>query len=213
MFGGIEEFDALAFGEPHPNSVKFFQSQYQDIVQNAQNFVGDLGKRFVQTATNIYQNYVSPEALARVRNILHHVKINNDLVERITELIDIQQMQKANLTMQRWIMANPMVRSMYNEQKLDGYSDTYIDVEPNTCGLDNYDYRMATEGMLQITYDEKGEPDGTLIRQYFVETELRGNDRLLAIDEKADILSTWDAIEAILKLGKKDPTSVVNGYL
>lgn len=211
MFGGVEEFNALAYGMPRAENIRYFQNQYNNLVNNAKYFVGDIGRQFVQTATNIYNNYVSPDALARVRNIIYHVSDNKEQ-QIISELVRIEEIQKASTTMQRWIMACPEVRTLYHQQKIDGYSDTYVDKEPDAVGYVHYDYRLVTEGVLRYTYDEDGEINGTIISQYWMEDQLEENDRLLSIDEKVDILSTWDVIRGYLNHTDLDPTSPGGGY-
>lgn len=212
MFGGVSEFDALAFGVPNNESIRYFQNQYNNLINNSANFIGDIGQRFIDTATDLYNRYVSPEAISRIRNIIYHVdniKVN-DYIYPITELSDFQQ---ANLNMQRWIMASPDIRQLYNEQRCDGYSDTYFDFEPGTIGDTQYDYRMVMDGVVRYTYDDQGEINGTVRTDYYLDSELKEGDRYLSLEEKTDILSVWDVLKTYIEEGEQDPTSAIGGYL
>mgnify|MGYP003606679201 CR=1 FL=1 len=200
------EFDALLFGAPDQGSVNYFQQQYSNVIQNAGQFVGDIGKMFVEKAQYYYNNYVSEDALRRVRNILQNVDEMNQS-DIIRQLIDFSEFQHADLVMQRWIMAMPEVRTRYHEQTLDGYSNTYVDMAPDDCGFTHRDWRMVTDGMLNYTYDEEGEVNGLHYAHHLVSADLEENERALEIDEKDIILSTWDALGAYLKSGR-DPTNV-----
>lgn len=208
---GVDSFNALVFGEPHPSSVQYFTKQYQDIVGQADQFVGQLGQQFVQAATRVYQNYISPTALARVRNILRHVG-HDTMHDMVRPLVSIQDFQQAGLTMQRWVMACPVVRDKWYDGMIEGYQDTYVDMEPGAVGLSHYDYRLATEGLLETIENEDGEED-MCYRVYYSEYDVKEGDRLLELDEKVDIQDTWHNVRVYLAQREEDPTSAVGGYM
>ena len=210
---GVDAFDALVFGAPMQNNLDYFNQQYQNFIQNANQFVGDLGAKFVQAASNIYNNYVSPTAIQRIKSILRQTDIHDEHSKAIVPLMNLEDIQRASLTMQRWVMANPVVRERYHNQQLDGYSDTYLDMDPGSIGMTHYDYRMVTEGTVEIITNEHDEPEGTLYKQYFMDSELRDGDSLLDLGEKVDIKDTWSIVEAYLRKGDEDPTSSIGGYL
>lgn len=212
LMSGVDAFNAKAFGNPHPNNVQYFTQQYQDIVQNASMFVGDLGKQFVQAAASVYQQYVSPTALARIRNILRHAT-NDSANDTIRSLGTLEEFQNASLVMQRWVMAEPLVREKYQAQLIDGYSDTYLDVEPGASGLSHYDYRSVTEGMVEYSQNDEGEVDGLVYVNYYQADGLRSEDRLLEVEEKTDILDVWHNVRVYLRQGAEDPTAPQGGYL
>jgi len=116
------------------------------------------------------------------------VKIVDNYFE---ELLSFQQLQNANLTMQRWVMTHPQVREFYLNQNVDGYSDTYKNVFGKDAGDKDYNYRRVMDGMLQDN------PDDSWVTHYYDEDLIIG-DRELNHFEKVKILSTWDAMDWIL---------------
>ena len=66
---------------------------------------------------------------------------------------------------------------------------------------------------LEFVYDEDGELAGYEVPHYMLEAELAEDEPQLEIDEQVDILSTWDAMKAIIKAGTVDPTNPVGGFL
>ena len=62
------------------------------------------------------------------------------------ELLTFQQLQNANLTMQRWVMAHPQIKQMYVDQNLDGYSGSYVNISGKSVGEDDYNYRRVMDG-------------------------------------------------------------------
>ena len=110
--------------------------------------------------------------------------------------------------MQRWIMANPDVRKLYHEQRIDGYSDTYEDIHENSIGESHYDYRRVMNGIVVDNDDEEADYGWSSVT-YF--EDLAEEDRELRIDEQYDILSSWHYLQRYLAVGKEDPTSLFNG--
>ena len=48
-------------------------------------------------------------------------------------------------------MAQPDIRSLYHKGHCDGYSDTYVDMEPGLVGEQHYDYRRVMDGVVEET--------------------------------------------------------------
>ncbi len=111
--------------------------------------------------------------------------------------------------MQNYIMANPMIRELYNQQLCDGYSDTYTDIDKNTIGDKHYHYRRVMDAVVQDTTDSEGNYDW--VSKNYMEDLLEG-DRELEIEEKAKVLSTWEVMNAFIKAGQ-DPTNPRGGSL
>ncbi len=108
-------------------------------------------------------------------------------------------LQKASPVMQRWIMANPNVRDLYMNNYCDGYSDSYVDVDPGNIGVRHYDYRRVMDSVAIDT------DDGFMV-QYFHE-DIHPLDKELTQREKYDILKTWGASDWLIKNTKLDFTN------
>jgi hypothetical protein len=122
-------------------------------------------------------------------NILNRLRKNNvNIVDNyFTELLTFEALQNANPTMQRWVMAHPVVRQEYINNNIEGYPDSYVNIFGNDIGSEDYNYRRVMDGVVQDT------EDGFVINHYI--DELLPGDRELDHNEKAVILNTWDAID------------------
>ncbi len=123
----------------------------------------------------------------------------------IVPLRTLADLQCAQPIMQRYMMANPMVQQYYFDNRIEGYSDSYVSIDHGKIGEANYDYRRVMNG---IVIDVE-EPDGSLTwvaPQYY--EDLREGDRELDMQEQSTILKSWDILELFLHAGKEDPTSI-----
>ena len=107
------------------------------------------------------------------------------------ELLSFDQLQTANPTMQRWVMAHPVVRSMYLDNNIEGYPDSYVNVFGSGVGVDDYNYRRVMDGVIQDT------EDGFKVEHYI--DDLLPGDRELNHNEKVVVLNTWDAVSWIVE--------------
>lgn len=203
QYGADDMFDAMLYGETHPNTVAFLASQVSQVADT----LTEAGRAFIAKSAQVFNHYNGAEALRFARGVMSQVKGIFD-TNRISTLWELAEMQDANLTMQRWIMANPNVRQMYHAQKCDGYSDTYLDVEPGWVKEDHYDYRRVMDG--QFVFNPTEDVDW---RSTSYLDQLKEGDRDLLHEEQVEILRGWDAMDLLMALGKDDPTSAVGGSL
>lgn len=117
------------------------------------------------------------------------------------ELLSFQELQTANLTMQRWVMSHPQIREYYLQQNIDGYSETYNNVFGKGVGEADYNYRRVMDGALVDNDDD------TFTIKYYVEDLLEG-DVPLDHYQKTRIRNTYEAIDHVLKTCKFDFTNV-----
>jgi hypothetical protein len=205
--GGVAEFNALAYQERHPSTIQFLQSQFD----NVRTTFTEAGQRFMAGARELFEQFNGDEALRRARALARTVK-NAFQRNEIRSIFDLAGSQAANQEMQRWIMANPSIRQSYFDQRLDGYSDSYVDMHPGMIRDDHYDYQRVMNGMLQeVPAEQEGEDEGWKATFYF--TPVEEGDRELDVSEQSDILSTWQYINAIMQIGEDDPTNQRGGKL
>jgi hypothetical protein len=187
-------WDALAYGFQNPINSNYFKNQLQAIGKG----LNEQAQAFFKDAYQIYDRLNGSEAMKNIRSAMKSAAsiFQDDVVKSLFDIVDFQN---ATFQMQRWIMANPVVRQMYHEQKCDGYSDTYVDLEPGCISDNHYDYRRVMNGV--VVCEENNE--------YFkiYSEDLKEGDRHLLHDEKVDILQTWEVIEMFMKHGTEDPTS------
>lgn len=198
--GGTAAWDAIAYGQQNPSNLQYFKNQLQSIGQT----LNDQAKDFYKDIHDIYDRFTNSDAMRLMRTAMKSAaSLFNDNI--IRPLTDIDQLQNASYQMQRWVMANPVIRQMYHDQQCDGYSDTYTDNEPNKLGNDHYDYRRVMQGVVVCNEDNE-------YFETYLEDLLPG-DRELTVDEQSDIFVTWDILEAMIKAKQEDPTSQYGGSL
>jgi hypothetical protein len=196
--GGNNVFDALAYGIDRPvSTMDYFQQE----INNISNTLSEAGKGFFSNVQTLYNNINNSEALRIARNAIQNAA-SLFKPDTILPLSTLEHLQSAGLVMQRYLMANPVVREAYHAQRIDGYSDTYIDLSPNVVGNEHYDYRRVMNAVVQS--DAK---DDSWFVQYYPD-ELLDGDRELSHDEKVDVIKSWDLAEMFIRAGDNDPTSV-----
>ena len=205
VHGGDEAFTAAIGGLSTPMDMDYFRRQYE----TARTFIGDrcdnIAREFYEKTQKLYNFFNNSTMVRRAKSALNQIRgiYQDDIVRTISAIEDFQI---ATPTMQRWIMANPMVYELYRKQAIDGYSDTYVDNEPDHKGPpeDRYDYRRVMDGIVVA------EEDGYNCYQY--PEQLRNPADDLDAYDQFRILETWKNIEDIFRGAIdgvcKDPTSV-----
>jgi hypothetical protein len=198
--GGTAAWNAIAYGQQNPLNLGYFKNQLENIGQN----LNEQAKIFYQDVQSLYDKFNSSEAMRLMRSAMKSAaSLFNDNI--IRPLTSTDELQNASIQMQRWVMANPVIRQMYHNQECDGYSDTYVDMEPGKIGEAHYDYRRVMDGIVVCDEDQES------FTQYF--EDLHEGDRDLILSEQSDILTTWSFMEAMVKALKDDPTSQYGGQL
>lgn len=197
--GGVDSFNAGIYGMPHQNNLDYFKNQLNSL--SALTVVSNMSKTFIDSAKAVYDRFNSSEALNLIKTVNRQSKVMFQ-PEMVKSLFDLMDFQTASFTMQRYIMANPMVRQMAADQRIHGYSDTYVDVQPGIIGEKHYDYRRVMSGVVQEA------EDSWFVKHYI--DKLQEGDAELSSFDKMDILSTWRICEMFLAAKQSDPTSPYN---
>ena len=198
--GSSDGFDYLIYPEQHPANQQYF---YQE-AQRASTFnpmLMEMGQQFMRTAVELYNRFndsdIVRSAKAAVRRATGFFHPNS-----IHPLEELEDLRNAQPTMQRYIMAEPGLRQLYQDNKIDGYADDYVDLHPDKIGTNHYDYRRATQSVIM------NHPEFDTVTRNFYE-DLEEGDRELSIQEKGHIMTTWEIVEWFT--GKKlDVTDKVN---
>lgn len=196
----VDSFDYFLFPTQNPLHDSYFQQQ----VETFSNKLTDIGRSFMEGTRKIYETANDSRAINLAKAALKYARgaLHPNMVVPLKTLADLQCAQPI---MQRYMMANPMVQQYYFDNRIEGYSDSYVPLDHGKIGESNYDYRRVMNGI--ITNVE--EPDGSLTwvaPQYY--EELREGDRELDMQEQSTILKSWDILELFLHAGKEDPTSI-----
>jgi hypothetical protein len=202
--GDPDEFNALVYGvQKHPGTVSYLENQLNRL-STWSNTLTEAGKSFFSNAAQLIEQFNGSDAMRLARAALRKAGSLFQSNE-IRSIWDLAELQHAPVIMQRYIMAEPTVRELFNQQRCDGYSETYVDMYPGTIGENHYDYRRVMTGMVQtVTVDD--DPDVDWVCRTFIDDLVEG-DRELLLEEKTDILNTWDMVASLIKEGGEDPTS------
>jgi len=193
--GAGESWEAVVYGEVPKASIDFLARQYESYSAP----LTDFGRKFFDNSKKAFSMFHSSEAMALARKALSRLDADfqTDHVMLFTKL---SHFQRARAPMQRWIMANPKIRTMYHRQQCSGYQDSYHDHEPGLVGKDHFDYRRVVDGVMFFDDD----------RRAYYETHdepgIEEHDRLKP-DEQDTILLSWGKAEYLLAMGLEDPTS------
>jgi hypothetical protein len=177
------------------------------IAQRGDGFYSALGERaqqFFSQAKQIHQTISESQAMQMLRNAkskLDSLWVSN----QIQALYDMAQFQTASLTMQRWVMAEETLRRKYLHQEVDGYSDSYKNLQGNAVGEAQYDWRRVMDGVGRL------EGDDYILKRY--QDYLPEGERELTSFEKLDVLDSWARVRHILEEGGEDPTSLYGNML
>ncbi len=205
-YSGAAAFNAIAYAPKHQGTLAALQREGERFGH----VFAQVGQGFFTPLEEVYDRFNGAEAMRMARATVNKIKglFKKDIVR---SMWDVSEMQQATPMMQRFIMAEPTVRALYHRQGCDGFSPTYVDMYPDAVGVNHYDYRQVKNAIVQeLPPDENGEGDWKV--QFFFDDLVEG-DRELTLDEKSDILSTWDMVRAIVEQGDDDPTSPFAGKL
>lgn len=200
--GDIGAFDAVIFPEQSPMINQYIQQQ----LTNFSHTLTDIGRQFVETSKALYEKVNDSNAVRLAKAAVRMAK-GMFHPNAIVPLETVEDIRAAQPMMQRYIMAETTLRDQYRKQLVDGYSDTYSDVDPGKMGHEHYDYRRVMNGVVVEEVDSEGNDTWTSYN-YF--DDLRGDDRELDFMEQHSILRTWDVVRIALAAGRdpSDPFSV-----
>lgn len=197
-------FDYLLYPQQSPTTQEYIQNQLSYCVDN----LTDIGRRFFETTKDIYAKVndsntvrLAKAAVRMAKGLMHP--------NTIVPLTSLEEIRTAQPIMQRYVMACPEIRQIYHDQKCDGYSDTYIDLQPWAMADAHYDFRQAMNGIVQEFQNEDGEDSWKVVMYAH---DFQDNDTDLEFDEKVSILKTWDAVRMAISTGE-DPTDIFGGKL
>ena len=194
--GGEQAFNALVYKPPEQGLLDYFQNN----LNNATQMLGDAGQNFMNTAYNMYDKFNSSAVINAGKALL--MNVGTHLNQQAIYYVDQNHMPNANLIMQSYIIANPVMNNLYQKNMAYGFQDTYFDPEPDNVGVERYDYQRVMDGVL--TYDKE---DNGIITRYFNSDEVE-----LDSMEKITILDTWQQVEYMIANGI-DPSDPDQGEL
>lgn len=203
--GMLDEFGVLAYGRKNEATVQFLQQRYERIDEIST--LTDYGRDWYGRSREVFYNANGADAMRYARSVLRKVDnvFQTNMIRPLTSVYDIQH---SPAIMHRYLMAEENTRRLYQNQRIDGFSETYVDHNPGTIGRDHYDYRRVTNGLVR----EDTEYDYAV--SFHIGDDLLEGDRELDGAEKIMVASAWDIMRASYQVaGGEDTTSNKGGKL
>lgn len=190
--GSLSTFDEFLYPEQRDRDREFFRREAYSAFEH----LTDRGREFMDRAKKTYEHFHDGRIARAARALLRNVRgmTRPNVIQRLVAEDDIRNAPPAMI---RYIMACPEIRTSYLKQRVDGYGDEYYNAFADKIGHMHYDYRRATNGMVEFFIDEQGNEN---FRSTSFLDELLDDDRELDLEEKVDIKHTWEfAVAAIQK--------------
>ena len=186
---------ALVYGPPTQTNQNFFTTQ----VQNLQSYIQTKGitDPFFTDIARLHQQHQDARITDVAKSMLMQVDVISN-IDIVRILRTVEEMQTASPLMVRFIMANPEIRTRWQDNRCYGYGeDMYNPSDRNSIGSDHYDYRLVMDGVGQK------QEDGSVRVQHYTHT-LQPNDQQLGGLEKAAIATSWEVMNQMLLAAAQD---------
>ena len=186
--GGSLAAEALLYKQPDPSVQEYIRNNIAHAVEATRS----IGNSFINTVESMYNKFNNSEVMNVAKMILYNA--GTHLSQDVIIPYNYNNVHNANLLMQRYVLVNPMVYSLYQNNMCHGYADTFIDnVDKNTLLEDRVEYQQVMDGLMQFNEDEG-----------YVHHYSNDSEDLCHFDKLA-ITDTWDA--AVRRIAEGiDPT-------
>ncbi len=195
--GGDVAANALIYRPPDNALLEYLNNSINSAIEHT----SSLSDRFVSTVRGMYDKFNSSAAIAASKALLYNagMHFNQDTIYPVS----YDNLSTANLAMQRYIMAQPLMSNLYKKNMCYGFQNTYLNMEPETYGKDRLEYQRVMDGVLQ--HDKNGD---AYIMHYSNDDYV---DELHVFD-KLSVLDTWNNVARMIANGY-DPSDPEQGDL
>lgn len=194
-----ELFNAMILPEMRESTRSWLEEQ------STRSFEGlsETGKKFAEMGAAAYRRLTDVSIGRQARSVVRSLAgmLGGDRIQPIESYTGLQM---ARPVMQQYIMAEPSYRKLYHEQRCNGYSDSYVDLEPGRVGEAHSVYRRVMDTVLVDT------PTGWEVTMY--PDELQEWEHALQPDKQKVILNAWSLVKRAIGEGV-DPGDIFNSPL
>jgi len=194
--GGRDSFNTMLYNVPDNNTLAWLNNN----MCRAKEVLSGVADHVVAAGVNMYNRINSNSAINAAKALI--ADQGGHINPYVIYSMDYNSMGNANMIMQQYVMANPMVQELYADNMCYGFEETYYDPQPGVYGEDRYDYQRVMDGVL--VPDE----EHTSV-SYYSNTD----DTEINVSDQYAILETWQHVENMLLNGKIDPTDPDGGRL
>jgi len=203
IYADDQEFGAMHYGLPRSED----RAAIRDRMENTARSFGLVGSEVYNRAISRFESFdfdrIERKIDALKRKVVH--LFDNDSIRPMTH---IGQFQQAGREQQRWLMANPRAKRLFEKDMMNGWRTEYVNVNPGRYGDDDPDYQQVMNGLAQI--DKEGHEKYVQYLHLYDEdgrTELMFGQQTMIRD------SMWANFESFLDEGLDDPSDPDNGSL
>lgn len=189
--GDDNVFNALTGQMNTQNSIDYFRNS----VANMATVLGERGSQFIQQTKDVFNKFNSSEALNNVRSAIASMSTHID--DNVILTLNETSMFKPNGLMQQYMMVEPTIFSLHQDNACSGFDGVFQPVDPITTVEDNALYCRVMDGML--TYKEDDE-----YATFFTYADTFTNP--LLFDEQIAVQDTWRVMKDMIA-SNIDPTS------
>lgn len=197
---GVDLMDIAAGGFLDNSTMSWMHDRTQALMST----VSATTANWFNKAKTFYQTITETDANQALRNLTAKVdmswKGNNIFLCQ-----NIQQIQSSNLVQQRYLMAEPNLRQLFLDQSCEGFAGSYVNLHGNAVGVNHYDYRRVTDGILLVN------ETGVEWNDFY--EAIPDNDKELEMYEKADMIRNWNLVNIALDANEMDPSSPIGNLL
>lgn len=214
--GDREVVSQMIFGPPPPG----YQDYLNQTNQYFANMLTDVGRKFVETASNVFTRININDATNMAKAALRAVNtyFQHDIIQ---DIYTIEDLQEAPNTMVRWIMCHPGLRSMMQDNLIDAYGDRYQDNQPDfSVGWNHNDYCQVYNGWIEpvtvtqtIVNENNEEEEITETWDEMVQVWMGEEEHEELLDIEADIIRSAHVIVDRALHEKRDPTSYYDNII
>jgi len=195
--GGDTALRALMY-KPLTETARAYISDKIDMATTA---IGNYGGGFIDQVKSVYNTFNSDAAINAAKSLLYNA--NSHLDQTAIYGITPEYIPQANLTMQRYIMAQPDIYNMYRDNMVNGFEETFVDTDEFEDPTHREDYRVVMNG--SIKEFEDGTPYITTYNDVYED-----GSETIDMYEKFAVMKTWDSAMSLLADGI-DPTDPNGG--
>lgn len=190
-------------GSMTDNSAGVLNNYMTSLYQRYENLTGWLGET-LESVKDAHKNFMN----SRMWEFSNRVNgKDGQYVGRfeIGYLSEVQYQQQATGFMRDYIMANPVLMELYQNDRVSGYGGDFHELCTG-LGRENYFYNRSIDG--KVIFDEE---EQTLNRTVY--NSSRDTLTHLTFSERVDIHRTWQATNLHIAKNLFDPTSIENGNI
>ena len=192
--GGEVAMDALLSRNNHPNNEMVLNQMHQQF----QTKYANINNSFTQDYNNMFAIYRNDDVTRYSKQLMASVTdlVNDDQIY----VIDSNNYTNINIGMMKWMMCNPHIQDMYQDDKISGYEEAYIDIEEGVDSLERGDYLTVMDGVACHSngYDT----------EYYSDTRYEELDDI----EQMAILDSWYNLDQLMAKGY-DATDTSGGLI